>query len=316
MKHFLVTGALGYIGSKFISLLNDEYYNLKLTLIDNLSTSRFAPVVHLNETIEYDFIEMNLLDIQLDEIYPAIDCVIHLATNTIDEDNTFCTPQIYNEENIHLLDNVARFCSHFKIPLIHISTHLIEQIDQLSSHPHQQRLAHFVRVKHEEEKLLNDYFISHQLKAISIRPGHILGASSGMNFRDSLNYLIWQAVFKQRIEISKEFCQTMFPITSLTDMANFIKSSSYHDEINSPYSSILSYNILGEQFIKTLTDRISPLIVDTIDSQWLLNEDLPVSDKNATASQSYDFTLLIHEMIDWLEEAKEKNPINIEPSPN
>ena len=89
MKHFLVTGALGYIGSKFISLLNDEYYNLKLTLADNISTSRFAPVIHLNETIEYDFIEMNLLNMQLDKIYPAIDCVIHLASNSTDNDSTF-----------------------------------------------------------------------------------------------------------------------------------------------------------------------------------------------------------------------------------
>ena len=81
MKKLLITGALGHIGSKFISTLKKNQYQ-KVILIDNLSTQRYCSLFNLPKKTNIEFFEKDILDSSIRKYFKGIDVVIHLAAIT------------------------------------------------------------------------------------------------------------------------------------------------------------------------------------------------------------------------------------------
>ena len=82
MKTILVTGGCGFIGSHFISMLDDSLYNV--IVVDNLSNSNRQVIDNLKKitSIEIEFQEVDLLDIEsIKHIFRSrtIDHVVHFA---------------------------------------------------------------------------------------------------------------------------------------------------------------------------------------------------------------------------------------------
>ena len=60
--NFLVTGALGHIGSKLIRDLPVEFSGSAITLVDNLQTLRYCSLFSLPEKSNYKFINLNVAE--------------------------------------------------------------------------------------------------------------------------------------------------------------------------------------------------------------------------------------------------------------
>src|SRR5665213_727859 len=77
-KDVLVTGGAGFIGSHLVDhLLHDNH---TVTVIDNLSTGRFANVEHLNGNPHFKFIKADITDFeQIQSCFKGHAIVFHLA---------------------------------------------------------------------------------------------------------------------------------------------------------------------------------------------------------------------------------------------
>ena len=60
--HVLVTGGLGHIGSQLIRYLSDNSRIRAITILDNLSTQRYASLFDLPKNLEYTFVKGDILD--------------------------------------------------------------------------------------------------------------------------------------------------------------------------------------------------------------------------------------------------------------
>ena len=112
----VVTGALGFIASGFVSFLNqlghydiivvDDFYQWKKE--KNLSDKRVHDWVHRDLFLPY-----------LEKVAPQIDVVFHLGarTDTISEDT-----HVFDKLNLEYSKQIWNVCTSFKIPLIYASS--------------------------------------------------------------------------------------------------------------------------------------------------------------------------------------------------
>jgi dTDP-D-glucose 4,6-dehydratase len=66
----LITGALGHIGSKLIRLLPQQFDNVELIMVDNLSTQRYCSLFDLSGTARYSFVESNVKTVDWQRALP------------------------------------------------------------------------------------------------------------------------------------------------------------------------------------------------------------------------------------------------------
>ena len=80
MAKHLITGGAGFIGSHLADLLINK--GESVTIIDNLSTGRFANVAHLERNKRFSCIVDNVSNEHLTEgLVREADCVYHLAAS-------------------------------------------------------------------------------------------------------------------------------------------------------------------------------------------------------------------------------------------
>ncbi len=77
-----VTGALGHIGSRLIRELPAMFPEAEILMIDNLSTQRYCSLFNLPATVQYRFLEADVLTADLTSIFEGAAVVVHLAAIT------------------------------------------------------------------------------------------------------------------------------------------------------------------------------------------------------------------------------------------
>ena len=82
MKKFVVTGALGHIGSYFVRFLAKEYDGIEIIMVDNLSSNRFSSLFNLPKGPKYSFFENDIRDLEFKNILSDADFCIHFAAIT------------------------------------------------------------------------------------------------------------------------------------------------------------------------------------------------------------------------------------------
>ena len=80
--NFLITGALGHIGSKLIRYLPKKFEKSNFYLIDDLRTQRYISLTNLPKNSKFKFYDDTISNKLIENVIKKVDVVIHLAATT------------------------------------------------------------------------------------------------------------------------------------------------------------------------------------------------------------------------------------------
>jgi UDP-glucose 4-epimerase len=110
MKHYIVTGGAGFIGSHLTEMLLAAGSNV--TVVDNLSTGKFG---NLPDNPHLKFIQKDIAQCQPDDFPEKVDGIAHLAaTPSVTE--SWLQPLEAHHNNLSSIINVIQLCEKLNIP--------------------------------------------------------------------------------------------------------------------------------------------------------------------------------------------------------
>ncbi|MDR1782816.1 MAG: dTDP-glucose 4,6-dehydratase [Dysgonamonadaceae bacterium] len=115
MKHYLVTGGAGFIGSNFVKYILKKYADIRVVVLDDLTYAGNLGTISENLDDErLEFVKGNIVDnLTVKEVFEKfdIDCVVNFAAES-HVDRSIENPQLFLETNVlgaqNLLDNAKR----------------------------------------------------------------------------------------------------------------------------------------------------------------------------------------------------------------
>lgn len=249
----LITGALGHIGSKLIRTLPQQFDDLEVVMIDNLSTQRFCSLFDLPDNVQYSFIQSNVKTVDWLNTLQNVDAVVHLAALT-DAAGTADKPEVVHQNNFESTKLLADACLAIAVPLIFPSSTSVygsqsEVVDEECVDLQPQ--SPYAECKIKEE----DYIIElckKGLNAVICRLGTIYGTSPGMRFHTAVNKFCWQAIMEQSVTVWETALNQKRPYLDLEDCCNafawIIQNKFYNGKV---------YNIVSNNFtVQNVIDEI------------------------------------------------------------
>jgi len=218
----VVTGALGHIGSHLIRVLPEQFPEIDLHLIDNLSTSRYSSVFSLPAHGRFSLYTEDIRDSGLAKRFDGAEAVIHLAAAT-DATSSFDRRQEIEEVNVEGSLLVANACLETGTALLFPSTTSVygsqaslvdEDTPRSELRPQSPYAEGKLRVEEELERLRED-----GLRYTICRFGTIFGPSPGMRFHTAVNKFCWQASLGQQLTVWKTALHQVRPYLDLEDCA-------------------------------------------------------------------------------------------------
>jgi len=238
----LITGALGHIGSGLIHSICPGQFD-EVRLIDNLSTQRYASLFNLPKNINFNFIEGDILTLDLDKLFKGIDVVIHLAAIT-DATTSFDKKELVMKVNYRGTEKVILACLKNGCKLFYPSTTSVYGMK-----------SPYAESKLKAERLLM-YWSKKGLRFVVCRFGTIFGPSIGMRFHTAVNKFIWQAVHGEPITVWKTALNQKRPYLDLHDAIRAINFIIDKDLFNNEIYNVLTANYTVNDILKVIKKRL------------------------------------------------------------
>ena len=221
IKKIVVCGALGHIGSRFIRTLPDQYPDVQVVMLDNLSTQRYVSLYDLPSHGHYRFHELDVLDADLKPLFEDADVVVQLAAIT-NAAGSFEIREKVERENYLATERIAHACLSTGAALAHISSTSVygtqkEIVDETCGEEDLQAQSPYAETKLREERLLAELGKNSGLPYVTCRFGTIFGVSPGMRFHTAVNKFCWQAVTGQPITVWRTAMHQVRPYLDLQD---------------------------------------------------------------------------------------------------
>ena len=219
--NFIITGALGHIGSKLIIDLPKYFPKAKFHLIDDLSSQRYSSLFNLPKNNNYNFIQGDINRINISKIIKTNSIVIHLAAIT-NAQESFNNKNLIEKNNYQSTKRISNLCIKKNAKLIMISTTSVygsqsNLVDENCNIKDLRPQSPYAFVKLKEEGLLNRLSKKNNLKAVILRFGTIYGTSKGMRFHTAVNKFCFQASANQPISIWKTAYNQKRPYLDIND---------------------------------------------------------------------------------------------------
>ncbi|MGO9970853.1 MAG: GDP-mannose 4,6-dehydratase [Bryobacteraceae bacterium] len=215
MAKHLITGGAGFIGSHLADLLINK--GESVTIIDNLSTGRFANVAHLERNKRFSCIVDNVSNEHLTEgLVREADCVYHLAASVgvrlvIERP----TEAIIN--NVMGTEIVLRNACRYRKPILIISTSEVygksrervfsEDSDCVMGPTSRSRWG-YATSKAIDEFLALAYFQEKQLQTVVVRLFNTVGPRQTGHYGMVIPTLVRQALLQQPLTVFGDGTQT------------------------------------------------------------------------------------------------------------
>ena len=185
MKHVLVTGGCGFIGSHFLNSMVPRYVDCHFINLDAMYYCASMENVDVSSFSNYEFIKGNINDYHF-LIYilqsKQIDTILHFAAQS-HVDNSFLESFHYTEDNVKgthtLLEAVKN--TNRQIRFLHISTDEVygeSDVDALYRKTERDMLCPtnpYAASKAAAEMYVNSYLHSFHLRAIIVRGNNVFG---------------------------------------------------------------------------------------------------------------------------------------------
>ena len=269
MKKLLITGALGHIGSKIIHSISPGDFDT-VVMVDNLSTQRYCALFALPEGVNFQFIDQNILEIDMCALINNVDVVIHLAAIT-DASSSFERRQEVEQVNHKGTEKVAEACAANGAKLIFPSTTSVygsqsQVVDESCPNDDLKPQSPYAEYKLKSEHMLAEMGETHGLDFVTCRLGTIFGPSPGMRFHTAVNKFCWQATLGQPLTVWKTAMDQKRPYLGINDAVraiNFVINSQLFDR--QTYNVISSNNTVSE--VVTLIERIIDVKISLVDAE-------------------------------------------------
>jgi UDP-glucose 4-epimerase len=267
----VVTGALGHIGSRLIRELPKNYPNCNIVMVDNFLTNRFSSLFDLPDEGRYQFVEGDVLKLDLSPVFEGASVVIHLAAIT-DATSSFENRDHVEYVNFNATVKVADSCVQVGTPLIHLSSTSVygtqnELVDEDCSEDELQPQSPYAETKLKEEEYLQKLGVSKGLDYITCRFGTIFGTSIGMRFHTAVNKFCWQAVMGRPITVWRTALHQKRPYLDLGDAISafvFIINQNLFDR---RVYNVLTTNATVNDIIQIISSNVPAATIEYVDTE-------------------------------------------------
>ena len=266
----VVTGALGHIGSRLIRTLPDAFPDASILMVDDLSSQRHCSLFNLPENGRYRFLEVDVLDAELDLIFEGAEAVIHLAaaTNAVD---SFSDPAQVERVNFLGTEKVAHACTVSGAALIFVSTTSVygmanglvnEDCPAADLRPQ----SPYAESKLRAEQLLDSLARTDGLRHVTCRFGTVFGPSPGMRFHTAINKFCWQAVNDLPLTVWKTALDQQRPYLELDDGVAALQFLLGRKVFDGGLLNVLTLNASVKQIVDEISAHVPDIRVQYVDS--------------------------------------------------
>ncbi len=268
---FIVTGAVGHIGSYVIRDLSLQFPGSEIVLIDNMMTQRFPSIFNLPAIARYTFVEGDVTSMDLDPIFKRADVVIHLAAIT-DAAGSFDRAEQLEANNYQATARVAEACVRTGARLITLSSTSVygtqnEVVAEDCSPEELKPQSPYALTKLKEEELVSQLCATQGLKAVCCRFGTIFGASPGMRFHTAVNKFCWQAAMGQPITVWSTAYDQKRPYLDLFDASRAFAFIIRNDLFDGRIYNVLTHNSTVRNIVDTIREFVPDLQVSFVDNK-------------------------------------------------
>lgn len=282
----LITGPLGHIGSKFIHNVESGMFE-KIILLDNLSTMRYPSLFNLPKTVNYRFIESDILKFNFDEVLTDVDIVLHLAAIT-DAANSFEFEDKVMKVNYEGTKRVAEACARNNTKMIFISTTSVygtqsEIVDEDCSKDELKPQSPYAKSKLMAEQVLADIAsVNDSFSFVICRFGTIFGESIGMRFHTAINKFVWQAVMNEPITVWKTALHQKRPYLSLNDAVRALHFIMKNSIFPNKVFNVLTLNATVNEIIQAINKHLPGTRTEFVESKIMNQLSYNVANKKFT----------------------------------
>lgn len=289
---YVITGALGHIGSQLIRTLPDRFPDAEIVLLDNLLTQRYCSLFDLPTAGRYRFVEADLLTTDLQALLDGAHAVIHLAAIT-DATNSFQNREEVERVNYLGTERLAAACMESGCALIFPSTTSVYgvQSELVDEYCHVSKLkpqSPYAETKLRSEQLLQTMALESGLRFVICRFGTIFGTSAGMRFHTAINKFCWQAVMGQPLTVWETAFNQSRPYLDLRDAVAAIGFIIERQLFDSQIYNVVTTNATVKDIIDIISTRIENLEIQYIQSEIMNQLSYHVSNERFVAL-GFDF---------------------------
>jgi len=268
---FILTGALGHIGSRMIRDLPNHFEDSEIIMIDDFASERYASLFNLPTSARYKFIEGDVTNMDLNDVIKGADAVIHLAAIT-DAAGSFENAKKFEKRNFTATRNVAEACTAKGIPLIYPSTTSVygtqkEIVDEDCSEEDLKPQSPYAETKLKEETLLAGMAKSAKLQHVTFRFGTIFGTAPGMRFHTAVNKFCFQAVMGQNLTVWSTALDQKRPYLDLSDAVGVVVHTIKTGLFDGKIYNVLSANATVRQVLDAIRAHVPDLQISFVDTQ-------------------------------------------------
>ena len=260
---FVITGALGHIGSRLVRELPLLLPDIDIVMIDDLSTQRYCSLFNLPTQTTYSFIQGDLLKLDLKSIFAETDVVIHLAAITN------ATKSFDNQEQVEYVNyttslRVAETCVATNTKMFLISSTSVygtqkSQVDENCSSDELNPQSPYAATKLKEEVMVKQKCLKEGLQGIILRLGTIFGTSPGMRFHTAVNKFCWQAVMGTPLTVWETAYNQKRPYLDLVDTIRAIAFFVTSNQFNGKVYNVVTLNATVKEVVNSIQEFIPNL---------------------------------------------------------
>jgi len=296
----VVAGALGHIGSLAIRQLPEAFSDVEVVMIDNMMTQRYCSLFNLPDKIKYHFIEADILELDLPEIFAGADVVLQLAAIT-DAASSFENEDKVEHNNYNTTAKIAQACCQVSCPMLHMSSASVygtqkEVVDENCSEEELKPQSPYAETKLKEERLLQDLAATNKLRFITLRCGTICGVSPGMRFHTAVNKFCFQAVMGQPLTVWKTALHQKRPYLALSDAIEAFKFIMKNNLFDGNIYNVLTENLTVNDIINSIKKYIPKVDIEYVEAQIMNQLSYDVSNQRFK-KQGFKFKASIEDSI-------------------
>jgi len=274
--NILITGGLGHIGSYFLNNFSGNYNysheRIRLKVVDNLLTHRYATLFDLDRDIT--FLDKDMDNLTKEDI-KGTDVVIHLAAIT-NAEKSFKNKDDIEEVNIRKTEKFINLCKDCKVPrfifpsstsVYGVASDVVHEDDDNFINP---------QSPYAESKIKIENMIKNELgkdtKYLILRFGTIFGTSVGMRFHTAINKFCYEVVMKRPLTIWKQNYEQYRPYLGLNDALRSVEHFIIKDDDcwNNTYN-VLSLNSKLKDIISCIEETTGKVELNMVNTP-LLNQ--------------------------------------------